>query len=244
MPCSAVGGFDVFTDPGTTDSESEESESHGKGKGRIRVGDDYQAKLPVCMTHTQRRLVEDQPEKGMLTWSPSLLSDSEVNRYVSKAVETYGYSQEQALAMLFWHKHCMARATQDLANFTPVPSEWSEGDKILFEEAFKIQGKQFAKIQKNLPEKSIKSLVQHYFSRDRAAMVAKQSKKQGMEKEMQNRGMEEDHMVESDVPALPKSCDEGKVYQRMLGSYSPLPTLARRGETRAQGQGYTGHRGI
>ena len=44
-------------------------------------------------------------------------------------------------------------------------------------------------------------------------MVAKQSKQQGMEREMQTRVVE-DQRMESDGPALPKSCDEGRVYQR------------------------------
>jgi len=230
MPCSAGGGSDVFTHTGSTDTshtESETSDSRDKGRGKgggaqIRVGEEYQAELPVCNTHGQT-LVKDYPEKAMLMWSSSSLPDSEVNRYVVKAVDTHGYNEEQALAMLFWHKHNMARASQDLANFTPAPSQWSESDKILFEQAFKMQGKKFELIQKNLPEKSIKSLVQHYFSRERAAMVAKQRKKQGMERD--------------DQAYVPKSCDDGQVYQRMLSSYSPLPSQARRGDSRAQCQG-------
>jgi hypothetical protein len=45
----------------------------------------------------------------------------------------------QALGMLFWHKHDLDRATQDLANFTPFPDEWSVEDKVLFEQAFQVQ---------------------------------------------------------------------------------------------------------
>ena len=44
----------------------------------------------------------------------------------------------QALGMLFWHKHDLDRATQDLANFTPFPDEWSVEDKVLFEQAFQV----------------------------------------------------------------------------------------------------------
>ena len=42
--------------------------------------------------------------------------------------------------MLFWHKHDLDRATQDLANFTPFPDEWSVEDKVLFEQAFQVLG--------------------------------------------------------------------------------------------------------
>ncbi len=40
--------------------------------------------------------------------------------------------------MLFWHKHDLERAMQDLANFTPFPDEWSVEDKVLFEQAFQV----------------------------------------------------------------------------------------------------------
>ena len=116
----------------------------------------------------------------MLVWSPSMLGDEEMDKYVHTAFDKYGYNSEQALALLFWHKHNMDRAMQDLANFTPSPSEWSTNDKILFEQALKvlygcvsdlqhcfysyqIQGKRFQLIQQMLPEKTIGSLVQHYY---------------------------------------------------------------------------------
>ena len=61
-----------------------------------------------------------------------------MDKYIHTAIEKHGYNREQALAMLFWHKHDMDRALQDLANFTPVPNEWSMDDKLLFEQAFKV----------------------------------------------------------------------------------------------------------
>eukprot|EP00092_Neocalanus_flemingeri_P039612 GFUD01043138.1.p1 GENE.GFUD01043138.1~~GFUD01043138.1.p1 ORF type:complete len:211 (+),score=53.02 GFUD01043138.1:459-1091(+) len=69
--------------------------------------------------------------------------------------------------MLFWHKHDMDRALQDLSNFTPYPDEWSVEDKVLFEEAFKFHGKtqqRFHRIQQMLPERSIATLIKYYYS--------------------------------------------------------------------------------
>merc|ERR1719318_519187 len=88
----------------------------------------------------------------MLVWSPSQEEDAKLDKYILTAIDKYGYNREQALAMLFWHKHDMDRALQDLANFTPVPNEWSMDDKLLFQQAFKIQGKSFKRIQQMLPE--------------------------------------------------------------------------------------------
>lgn len=67
--------------------------------------------------------------------------------YIAVAKERYGYNGEQALGMLFWHKHDLARAVHDLSNFTPFPDEWSSEDKVLFEQAFQFHGKSFHRIR-------------------------------------------------------------------------------------------------
>ena len=70
-----------------------------------------------------------------------------VDEYISVAKEKYGYNGEQALGMLFWHKHDLERAIMDLANFTPFPDEWTVEDKVLFEQAFQFHGKSFHRIR-------------------------------------------------------------------------------------------------
>ena len=86
-----------------------------------------------------------------------------VDEYIQIAKEKYGYNAEQALGMLFWHKHDLDRAVQDLANFTPFPDEWSIEDKVLFEQAFQFHGKSFHRIRQMLPDKSIAQLVKYYY---------------------------------------------------------------------------------
>lgn len=70
-----------------------------------------------------------------------------VDEYITTAKEKYGYNGEQALGMLFWHKHDLNRASMDLANFTPFPDEWTVEDKVLFEQAFQFHGKSFHRIR-------------------------------------------------------------------------------------------------
>lgn len=70
-----------------------------------------------------------------------------VEDYIVLAKDKYGYNGEQALGMLFWHKHDLERAVLDLANFTPFPDEWSVEDKVLFEQAFQFHGKSFHRIR-------------------------------------------------------------------------------------------------
>ena len=92
------------------------------------------------------------------------------------AKEKYGYNAEQALGMLFWHKHDLDRALQDLANFTPFPDEWSVEDKVLFEQAFQFHGKSFHRIRQMLPDKSIAALVKYYYRSVTVALARDHSK--------------------------------------------------------------------
>ena len=104
-----------------------------------------------------------------------------VDEYIQVAKEKYGYNAEQALGMLFWHKHDLDRAIQDLANFTPFPDEWSVEDKVLFEQAFQFHGKSFHRIRQMLPDKSIAQLVKYYYSwkktRTRTSLMDRQARK-------------------------------------------------------------------
>lgn len=86
----------------------------------------------------------------MLMQSPLKILTSlvlSVDDYISLAKERYGYNGEQALGMLFWHKHDLERAILDLSNFTPFPDEWTVEDKVLFEQAFQFHGKSFHRIR-------------------------------------------------------------------------------------------------
>jgi len=212
---------------GEENDSAQSDDEKREGKGRIRVGGEYQAVLPEHIQPSDRVEEDMCSERGMLVWSPSMLGDEEMDKYVHTAFDKYGYNSEQALALLFWHKHNMDRAMQDLANFTPSPSEWSTNDKILFEQALKIQGKRFQLIQQMLPEKTIGSLVQHYYGRVRSTVGDSSTKKLAMVREEPVPGAEK--MVEGEDPSQ----------QRMFGSFSPLPTLARRGESAGVGQRYS-----
>ncbi|KAF7287198.1 hypothetical protein GWI33_002019 [Rhynchophorus ferrugineus] len=131
---------------------------------KIRVGRDYQAVCP-----------ELQPE------CQHAIPDAKLEDYIVLAKDKYGYNGEQALGMLFWHKHDLDRAVLDLANFTPFPDEWSVEDKVLFEQAFQFHGKSFHRIRQMLPDKSIASLVKYYYSwkktRSRTSLMDKQARK-------------------------------------------------------------------
>ena len=86
--------------------------------------------------------------EAMLVWAPNIdLPEVKLDEYTTVAKEKHGYNTEQALGMLFWHKHNVDKALSDLANFTPYPDEWTVEDKVLFEQAFSFHGKSFHRIR-------------------------------------------------------------------------------------------------
>lgn len=110
---------------------------------KIRVGKDYQVVVPEMNPKT-----ENYPDKALLVWSPAKeIPEMKLDEYIDLAKDTYGYNAEQALGMLFWHKHDLQKAVVDLQNFTPFPDEWTSEDKVMFEQAYQFHGKCFHRIR-------------------------------------------------------------------------------------------------
>ncbi|XP_061626410.1 REST corepressor 3 isoform X4 [Phyllopteryx taeniolatus] len=159
----------------TDDSGSDDEHDVG-----MRVGADYQASIPDFEAGPSKYSEKDNG--GMLVWSPYHdIDDSKLDEYIALAKEKHGYNVEQALGMLFWHKHNIEKSLADLPNFTPFPDEWTVEDKVLFEQAFSFHGKSFHRIQQMLPDKSISSLVKYYYSwkktRSRTSLMDRQARK-------------------------------------------------------------------
>ncbi|CAE1272200.1 REST corepressor 1,REST corepressor 2,REST corepressor 3,REST corepressor [Acanthosepion pharaonis] len=158
------------------DSSAADDSDHESG---MRVGEEYQARIPDSCTPDMKN---DVRTDAMLVWAPNAdLCESRIDDYVTIAKEKHGYNMEQALGMLFWHKHNIEKALADLPNFTPFPDEWTVEDKVLFEQAFSFHGKSFQRIRQMLPDKSIASLVKYYYSwkktRSRTSLMDRQAKK-------------------------------------------------------------------
>ncbi|KAL7854904.1 hypothetical protein SRHO_G00170940, partial [Serrasalmus rhombeus] len=159
---------------------SEESGSDDEHDVGMRVGSDYQANIPEYDPGSTK--YSDKDSGGMLVWSPyHTIVDTKLDEYIAIAKEKHGYNVEQALGMLFWHKHNIEKSLADLPNFTPFPDEWTVEDKVLFEQAFSFHGKSFHRIQQMLPDKSISSLVKYYYSwkktRSRTSLMDRQARK-------------------------------------------------------------------
>lgn len=168
-----------------------ESDSDGEyHEPGMRVGEEYQASIPELVTENKEEAKHDSAlrHNALLVWAPvEDIPNSKLDDYVTVAKDKHGYNVEQALGMLFWHKHNLDKSLTDLANFTPFPDEWSMEDKILFEQAYSSHGKSFKRIQQILPDKSVATLVKYYYSwkktRSRTSLIDRQAKKMAVQKE-------------------------------------------------------------
>ncbi|XP_038035378.2 REST corepressor 1 [Anas platyrhynchos] len=187
---------------GNSSSNSWEEGSSGSSSdeehagGGMRVGPQYQAVVPDFDPAKLARRSQERENLGMLVWSPNQnLSEAKLDEYIAIAKEKHGYNMEQALGMLFWHKHNIEKSLADLPNFTPFPDEWTVEDKVLFEQAFSFHGKTFHRIQQMLPDKSIASLVKFYYSwkktRTKTSVMDRHARKQKREREESEDEMEE-----------------------------------------------------
>ncbi|CAJ1074903.1 REST corepressor 1 isoform X2 [Xyrichtys novacula] len=202
-------------------SGSSSDDEHGGGG--MRVGPQYQAVVPdydpdvAQAAHLRENL-------GMLVWIPSnSLNQTQLDEYIAIAKEKHGYNMEQALGMLFWHKHNIEKSLADLPNFTPFPDEWTVEDRVLFEQAFSFHGKSFHRIQQMLPDKSMASLVRFYYSwkksRSKTSLMDRHTRKQKRERGDSDEDVEEGH------PPSDHELDQNKEEKKEVSSASERPEV-------------------
>lgn len=206
-------------DEGSSGSSSDEEH----GGGGMRVGPQYQAVVPDFDPDVAQA-AQLRDNLGMLVWIPnSCLNQTQLDEYIVIAKEKHGYNMEQALGMLFWHKHNVEKSLADLPNFTPFPDEWTVEDRVLFEQAFSFHGKSFHRIQQMLPDKSMASLVRFYYSwkksRSKMSLMDRQSRKQKREKDDSDDDGEEGNVnPPSDSELDPKKEEKKEVSSGSLRS--------------------------
>ncbi|XP_066550262.1 REST corepressor 1 isoform X2 [Amia ocellicauda] len=192
---AANGNSNNSWEEGSSGSSSDEE----NGAGGMRVGPQYQASVPEYDPEIAKTC-QERENLGMLVWSPNQsLAESKLDEYIVIAKEKHGYNMEQALGMLFWHKHNIEKSLADLPNFTPFPDEWTVEDRVLFEQGFSFHGKTFHRIQQMLPDKSIASLVKFYYSwkktRSKTSVMDRHARKQKRDREESEEEMEENNVA-------------------------------------------------
>uniref|UniRef100_A0A673MGG6 REST corepressor 1-like n=1 Tax=Sinocyclocheilus rhinocerous TaxID=307959 RepID=A0A673MGG6_9TELE len=207
-----------FTSNGNSNNSWEEGSSGSSsddehGAGGMRVGPQYQAVVPDYDTEVAKAS-QERDNLGMLVWFPNpSIPEPKLDEYIAIAKEKHGYNMEQALGMLFWHKHNIEKSLADLPNFTPFPDEWTVEDKVLFEQGFSFHGKTFHRIQQMLPDKSIASLVRFYYSwkktRSKTSVMDRHARKQKRDREESDDGEENSCISPGDAEFEPNK-DEKK----------------------------------
>uniref|UniRef100_A0A672QK75 REST corepressor 1-like n=1 Tax=Sinocyclocheilus grahami TaxID=75366 RepID=A0A672QK75_SINGR len=207
-----------FTSNGNSNHSWEEGSSGSSsddehGAGGMRVGPQYQAVVPDYDPEVAKAS-QERDNLGMLVWFPNpSIPEAKLDEYIAIAKEKHGYNMEQALGMLFWHKHNIEKSLADLPNFTPFPDEWTVEDKVLFEQGFSFHGKTFHRIQQMLPDKSIASLVRFYYSwkktRSKTSVMDRHARKQKRDREESDDGEENSCISPGDAELEPNK-DEKK----------------------------------
>nr|CAH8869138.1 unnamed protein product [Trichobilharzia regenti] len=129
----------------------------------IRVGDDFQANLPSFRDESPSNHT-DPLHRGILMWRPMPENRNErLQKFVDTATENFGYSEEQALALLTWHELDFDRACADLENRKPVKNAWTDSERQIFFVAIEHYHKKFHKLKELFPNRSVKELILFYY---------------------------------------------------------------------------------
>ncbi|CAH8561487.1 unnamed protein product [Schistosoma turkestanicum] len=129
----------------------------------IRVGTDFQADLPLFQGEPPPSLL-NQPDRGVALWRPIPESfHDQLEEFLNTATEKYGYSEEQALALLTWHKTDFDCALTDLCNFSPIKYEWTISERRIFFISVDYYNKQFHQIKKLFPNRTVNELILFYY---------------------------------------------------------------------------------
>lgn len=207
--------------------EIQSNESDGETEHGMRVGEEYQALVPGLIIDKDKY---EPSHKALLVWSPNAhITDEKLDEYLQRAKDKHGYNMEQALGMLFWHKHNIDRSLTDLANFTPFPDEWSMEDKVLFEQAFNSHGKSFKKLQQSLQDKSISSLVKFYYSwkktRSRTSLIDRQAKRVSLQRDQSDNDSDKSDTSDSDFEPEKEGRANGGLKRSLPGKQNPPPQI-------------------
>ena len=114
----------------------------------------FQAEIPAFLGSADESEENHQESYkdslNICVWEPSTAYSPEmVEAYVKEAVE-HGFTVEQALGILLFNKYDVAQSKADLEEYAPNEDPidaWDEDDRVLFEIAYRLNSKSFAKIR-------------------------------------------------------------------------------------------------
>ncbi|RNA45018.1 REST corepressor 3-like isoform X2 [Brachionus plicatilis] len=153
----------------------------------IKVGNEFQVNLSEYDPNKQK-LNRDQLElKEFPIWKPTeKLEQQQIDDFLKEAMEHHSFSTEQALSFLFWYKHDINNALNNMKKYCPKQDEWTQEQKVLFEQAYSFNGKNFSKIRQLIPNKSQGSLVTYYYNWKKSKAISQIESQQNNAKNSNN----------------------------------------------------------
>lgn len=144
----------------TPSKKSNDNDQSSDNDVRIHEGSSYQANIPKLNGKSSAT-----DHDATLFWKPTdLLTDEDLQEYISFAKDKHRMNEEQALAILQICKYKISTSKLLMEEYVPETDQWTIEEKFLFEQAYKYYGKTFSRIKQMLPEKSISELVRYYYS--------------------------------------------------------------------------------
>lgn len=153
--------------------------SSDEEKACIRVGHEYQAHVPPFADPEalSSKQPEDKSEKPLTLQGNTELEvclwrvndkipERKIDEFVTTAFREHGWSQEQALGILFLKNFNFRKAIDLRHTFEPVESvleSFTDDDKNAFFYAYKIHGKEFRNIHELMPHKKLSELITFYY---------------------------------------------------------------------------------
>ncbi|XP_019852891.1 PREDICTED: mesoderm induction early response protein 1 [Amphimedon queenslandica] len=160
-------------DDSSNDDSDEEYYVSNDWKKYIMIGNDYQARIPSTLLP----LPSKKGNHGQLLWNPSQLDDSTVSSYLSSVSEVIHSREglpgapverdnEDALCLLVNSQYDIDKALnkyREGAFDCKGMSPWTEEECRKFEIGLRTIGKDFFQLQKQVPTRTVKEVVEFYY---------------------------------------------------------------------------------
>jgi len=128
---------------------------------------EYQVKQKDLDTYFEQETPpndEELSDRDQCLWTPcNKISSGDVESYCNYVQEKCGINLERALFTLKSSNYIINVAKEKLQNRLFVAKSFSTQDTYIFKNAISNFGKNFTKIQQMLPNKSVRTLVEHYY---------------------------------------------------------------------------------
>ncbi|KHN74523.1 REST corepressor [Toxocara canis] len=156
----------------STDGASTSSLASKKAKteevGRIREGIDYQAEVQLCEEWKEppESCREEEKDRDVCVWRDDhgRIESKELEEFYQVTRQQFAFDVANALEVIYRNNYDMARAMERVEEMVPPKEDpLTAEEQRLFLKSLNMHGKNFFRMQKMIPTRSVSSLVNHYY---------------------------------------------------------------------------------